>query len=241
MIPRSLQTSLEGRQKAAIAFLRTGLTQEEFAKHLKISRSTLTNFLVGKPVYRSNFFIICQALNLNQEEILQPTNQLLDSIIQARENNCSPQFIATSKRAISLNQWLQKVFEEDWQTVEDIFGSTEANLAFRLRSADFLGEIRRAKPLDLGVQLVGLVVTLTPEVDQRVGISMQLHPASGETYLPPNLKLILLSQSGTNLQEVQSRSQDNYIQLKRFKLPQGQRFSVQVALDDVNLLENFIL
>jgi transcriptional regulator with XRE-family HTH domain len=241
MIPRSLQASLEGRQKAVIAFLRTGLTQEEFAKQLKISRSTLTNFLVGKSVYRSNFFKICQALNLNQEEILQPNNQLLDSIIQTRQQQFYHQFLATGKRAISLNRWLQEVFEEDWQTVEDIFGSTEANLAFKLRSADFLGEIRRAKPIALGVQLVALVVALTPEVDRRVGISMQLHPASGETYLPPNLKLVLLSQSGTNLQEVQSRSQDNYIQLKRFKLPQGKGFSVQVALDDVNVLENFIL
>lgn len=70
--------------------------------------------------------------------------------------------------------------------------------------------------MHLGSQAVVLLVAIAEDSEQKVEILVQVHPAQGETYLQPNLKLVLVSESGMILQKVQSRGQDNYIQLKRF-------------------------
>ena len=70
---------------------------------------------------------------------------------------------------------------------------------------------------------------------------MQVHPVRGEIYLQPNLKLVLISDSGVILQEVKSRSQDNYIQLKRFRGLREEYFDIQVALSDAIVTETFVL
>ena len=75
----------------------------------------------------------------------------------------------------------------------------------------------------------------------KLAILIQLHPGGGARCLPPNLKLILLSKAGKILQEVQSRTQDNYIQLKPFKGEEGKRFQIQVSLGSLSITENFEL
>lgn len=240
MIPRSLQASTEGIQKAAIAFISTGLTQDEFARQLNISRSTLTNFLAGKPVYRSNFYKICKALKLKPEEILKPTSKLLNYLSQTSQIEFDYQSVTLVNTPVNLSRWFQNIYDESWQPIESVFEFKEANLAFSFRSAEHT-EMRRAKLINLGVQLVGLLIALIPEAEQKTRIRVQVHPAGREAYLQPNLRLILLCSSGATLQEVQSRSQDNYIQLKRFQCPAGKCFSIQLALDNVSIVEDFVI
>jgi Protein of unknown function (DUF1822) len=102
--------------------------------------------------------------------------------------------------------------------------------------------IKAAKLIDLGIQLgdlaVVLLMALTSEENEKVGISVQVHPVK-EKFLPPNLKLVMLSQAGEIVQEVASRSQDNFIQLRRFKTLLGTCFSIQVHLDDLKITEDF--
>lgn len=240
MIPRSLQASTGGIQQAAIAFISTGLTQDEFACQLNISRSTLTNFLAGKPVYRSNFFKICKALGLNPEEIIKPTSKLLNYLSKNSQNEFEEQFVNIKNNSVKLSEWFQNIYDESWQGIESVFELKEPNLDFSFRSVDFSKEMRRAKLINMEVQLVGLLIALIPEAEQKTRIRVQVHPADRE-YLQPNLRLVLLSSSGTTLQEVESRSQDNYIQLKRFQCPGGTCFSIQVALDDFSLMEDFVM
>lgn len=146
----------------------------------------------------------------------------------------------------NLSLWFQNIFEVGWQSVDTLLNTEHKNLAFQFRSDSLLKQVpvKGATLIDLGMELKGitvmLLVGLTQEVDKRVGIRVQLYPANGETYLPPNIKLGLLSDLGVMLQEVQSRSHDNYIQLKRFKTPPGKIFSIQVALDNANIKENFV-
>ena len=84
-----------------------------------------------------------------------------------------------------------------------------------------------------------LLVGVTHESDQRIGIVVQLHPASGERYLWPQIKLSLLSETKEILQEVVSRSQDLYIQLRPFYIRPGTVFQLQVALDNICVSESF--
>jgi len=141
-----------------------------------------------------------------------------------------------------LSQWLEGVFDEGWQAIDALI-NPEVNLAFNTRNNE--QGTKRAKLIDLGVQLgnltVALLVNITEETEDKLGILIQLHPTGGETYLPPNLKITLLSKAGKILQEVTSRSQDNYIQLKPFKGELGKYFCIKVSWGDVSIQECFEL
>ena len=153
--------------------------------------------------------------------------------------------------SINLGQWFQEVFEAGWQSLDTLLNTGSGNLPFSFRqSRPSVTEVRKVfvegtKLIDLGMELenqsVALLVGLAPETEQRVGIRVQLYPAGGKTYLPSNIKLILLSQSGATLQEYKARTQDSLIQLKRFTCPMGKCFSVKVALDDFSITEDFVI
>ena len=151
----------------------------------------------------------------------------------------------TSK--IQLSQWLENMFEAGWQSIETILGSEQQNLAFSLRSNfnSLESSIKRAKLIDLGLQLgnqsLALLVAITPEPEEKVGILVQVHPMEGENYLPPNLKLSMHSESGEILQEVESRSVDNYIQLKRFRGLPGESFGIKLTFGEASVTENFVI
>ena len=170
-----------------------------------------------------------------------PINQLLSleqflKRIQLRQHQQ-----ATTR--VNLSQWFDRIFT-DWQSVEALLATRE-NLAFSFRSASGLGEasVKRAKLIDLGLQLanqsVTLLVAIAPDVDDKVAVLVQLHPTNAD-YLPPNIKLILLSDNST-LQEVESRSEDNYIQLKRFRVNPSECFDIQVAFGNVIVTESFTI
>ncbi len=145
---------------------------------------------------------------------------------------------------VNLSQWFDHVFTDSWQSVEALL-TTPENLAFSFRSASRLGEagVKRAKLIDLGLQLanqsVALLVAIAPDVDDKVTILVQLHPTNAD-YLPPDIKLILLS-DGSTLQLVESRTEDNYIQLKRFRVNPNECFDIQVAFGNVKVTESFTI
>ena len=152
-----------------------------------------------------------------------------------------------SRIQVNLSQWFENLFEAGWRSLEAVLSPGQDNLAFSFRSSAQVGDIsvKGAKLIDLGLQLerqsVALLVAIAPDAEQKVAISVQVHPVGGATYLPPDLKLSLRSESGTALQEVQSRSQDNYIQLKRFRGSLGERFEIQVAFRGASVTETFVI
>jgi hypothetical protein len=154
---------------------------------------------------------------------------------------------------VNLSQWLTNVFESGWQTIETVLNPAQPDLAFGFRSADSAllanierpdAGIRRAKLIDLGMQLAGhpvaLIVELQPESERRSHITLQVHPAGNQVYLPPLLQLIVLDESGLVFLEAIARSADNYIQLQFSGLPREQ-FSVKIALGEASLMEDFIV
>lgn len=150
--------------------------------------------------------------------------------------------------AINPVQWLQSSFDAGWQSIEAFLNNNSENLAYGFRQGQRLKEVRQVavegiKLIDLGVQLgdrsVALLVGLTQEENEKVGIRVQLYPAGGQTYLPHKIQLTLLSSSEDLLQESEARIQDNMIQLKRFTCPVGTNFKIKVALDDFSITEDF--
>ena len=149
--------------------------------------------------------------------------------------------LSISKTAANLSKWFEGVFEAGWLTEQAILGTNRSLVGVRnLNQA--LKEVRRVKLLDLGMELgeraVALAIVLTKNKDEKVSVLVRVRPTE-EIYLPPNLRLALLDESGETLQQVSARSQDNFIQLKSFKGQTGDRFRIEVSLDCIKVAEDF--
>jgi hypothetical protein len=153
------------------------------------------------------------------------------------------QQVSSSERQSDLSRWFQAIFEGGWLPVAS-FLNNDRNLALSLRnSPDMTNSVEGAKLIDLGVRiqerLFMLLVAIAPVETQKFAIRVQLHPTGQETFLPPDIKLSLLSEVEAPLQEVVSRSQDNYIQLKLFRVLPGECFKIQIAFGKASIIETF--
>ncbi|MEA5625894.1 DUF1822 family protein [Nostoc sp. UHCC 0251] len=152
-----------------------------------------------------------------------------------------------SQVQVNLSRWLEQIYDASWQAIETFFEPNSSSLAFNFRTSFGLNAtaIKRAKLIDLGIEIeaqkVILLIALIPEANQQVSIRVQLHPASNQPFLPANIKLVLLSDRGEILQQVQARVQDIYVQLKLFDGEVGECFSIQIDLNNYQITENFII
>ena len=154
-----------------------------------------------------------------------------------------PAYLARIRRSapVNLGQWFQGIIEAGWQTMEELLSLEQMDLALEYRAAL---EIARGRQINLGMQLAGtsvaLIVALVSEADAEVDLRMQLYPMEGETYLPPELKLIVIDNSGEEVLSTESREVDNFIQLE-FTAELGETFSVAVVLGDARVTQEFVV
>lgn len=151
--------------------------------------------------------------------------------------NSNPKTIA------NLSKWLEGIFEADWQTEKAVFTNNRSLVGVRdINHSQKI--VRRVKLLNLGMQLdkrsVVLKIVLIKNENERVSVVVQVHPSFEETFLPSNLKLTLLDELGEKLQQVCSSSQDNYIQLRKFRGPTGDRFTIEISLERAKVTEDFV-
>jgi Protein of unknown function (DUF1822) len=193
---------------------------------------------------------------------LQPPEDLLDRLHDRLDCATSP--VRTATAAIThLSQWFDNLFETGWQAAEALLNSGELNPGFAFRGFDVDGisqplslkessddrllletGIRRVKLIDLGVQLsshrVGLLIEIKPTSQTAIEIGVQVHPLDNQTYLPPDLQLIVVDESCEVFMEAKSRSADNYIQLQ-FSGQPGEGFEIQLKLNEVSITEQFTI
>lgn len=180
--------------------------------------------------------------------ILQPLDALLDCLSEAVAD--AP--ISANKKRVNLSQWFDNIFEVGWQTLELLHRTHPINLGFSTRSNKMSREthnnpassVSGGKLINLGMQLadqqVALLVKIVPKTEIEVDISLQVWPASGQTYLPPSLQLIVWDETGI-CSKAEARSCDNCIQLEFINGKKGEQFNVKVALGDVNVTEDFVI
>ncbi len=188
------------------------------------------------------------------EQILIADLQPLDALLDCIPNVVAESPVLTaSNMPVNLSRWLNNIFDAGWLTVSALFSTEAANPAIRVRSAYNLEEsnlntsvvgITRGKLIDLGMLLAGnpvtLLVTLAPAANSEVDIRLRVNPVGSQTYLPPNLQLIVLDESGETILSAQARNADNWIQLE-FSGEPGEQFSVRLALGDVSTEEDFVI
>lgn len=78
MLKRSLKLSKEGIRKSSRALKSKNWSKEYLAGHVSLSSSTIHSFFTGKPVDRINFSLICDALDLELQEVVDssPDNEI---------------------------------------------------------------------------------------------------------------------------------------------------------------------
>ncbi len=171
-------------------------------------------------------------------------NQLLQ---QTEKEEESLELTPSSKKPVRLSKWFESKFELGWQSVEALLDGNPNQLTLKLRSTFHLRNenlVKRFKQLNLGTdsqdQLVALLVVIAVEAD-KISIRVQAQPMGEQIVLPPNLKLSLLNEKGETLRSVKSATQDNFIQLPRFRGETKERFSIAVVLEGTKLIEEFVI
>ncbi|HEY9819774.1 MAG TPA: DUF1822 family protein [Candidatus Sericytochromatia bacterium] len=188
-------------------------------------------------------FAIAQVPERLQTAQLQSLDTLIDNIQQQPIKQVHKSTVKPETLLVNLRQWLEGVFNEDWQPIGLV-------LASNLRGATPLGldaqtsSFSRAKVIDLGAQLVAqavvLVVQLTPTATETLNIHLLLYPDGNSIHLPPNLQLIVLDEAGTACMDAQTRSADDWMQLE-FSCQHQERFTVRVVLGEISITEEFVV
>ncbi|MEM7061575.1 MAG: DUF1822 family protein [Cyanobacteria bacterium P01_B01_bin.77] len=177
-------------------------------------------------------------------ERLQPMDEFPDYLHQLRQGIPRPQTSSLTQ----LSQWLEGQFESGWQSAEELLAQYMWRPAFRQGGQSTQREvplnIKRAKQLDLGLKLgaeqVALVLEVGRENESAVNVGVRIYPLGGLMYLPAGLMVTILDETDTVCLTAQARSVDNYLQLY-FRGQPGEPFTTQVTLEDVRIVEHFVI
>ncbi len=162
-------------------------------------------------------------------EILNIPIQRIDSNILSRQS------------IVNLGKWLENVIDTGWQNVEEVLGTQRTNLLFAVRGAESM--VLRAEQIQLEIESnvfsLALIVAIIPKIAENRDIRLQVHTSDGKN-LPQGLKFIAFDMSGKHLLEVESKNTDNWVQLD-ISGKQGEEFSVQIQLANVNITRIFMI
>jgi Protein of unknown function (DUF1822) len=147
---------------------------------------------------------------------------------------------------VKLHEWmdgLEGAIAAGWRFL-DRLESLLATSEYAFRSTGYSNAVRGGKVIDLGIQLQGypiaLILELSPvEREERTRIYLRVCPIN-QTYLLPNIQLIVRDESQQIFLEAQSRTVDNLIQLE-FTGTVGEKFEVVVKRGDAEVTEQFII
>ncbi|NEQ35382.1 MAG: DUF1822 family protein [Okeania sp. SIO3I5] len=140
----------------------------------------------------------------------------------------------------NLTQWFDNIFTTGWQAANELLTPSQLELVRTIG-------IKGAKLIDLRADLlihaVVLLVNLVRENNDspEVEITLRVYSTGDDVYLPPNLKLIVLSKNEV-FKEITARSEDRIIQCQ-FLGEIGEEFTVQLVLDEavITLTEDFVI
>ncbi|HEY9692997.1 MAG TPA: DUF1822 family protein [Oculatellaceae cyanobacterium] len=139
---------------------------------------------------------------------------------------------------VNLGKWFDGIISTGWETIDQLLNPLQLGVAFKKQVS-----VTRGKKINLGMLVdnlsVALVVKLTSQFNQEVEVLIQLYPTENLS-LVEGIKLIVSDESGEVLDQAISRSGDNWIQLE-LSAELGEKFSVIVGYDEVNVRQDFVL
>lgn len=179
---------------------------------------------------------------------LEPLDALLDTLEQASlmvEANPS-EFVDpfTWEGPIPIKEWFTRKVTElvntGWQTLEALESlvapEARMELAYQVRGAVATA---RGKLVDVekGKEHVVLVVGFQEPEPPKTKISVEVYPTGTHIYLPKDLELMVLDETGIAVMQAQARS-NKKIQMD-FSGKSGEEFSVKLAMGEFSMTEAF--
>lgn len=147
--------------------------------------------------------------------------------------------------SVRLSEWFSNIIEAGWETAEAVLSPPKMvwrrGTADNWRSPVAGRSLERVKRLTLerSGEEIALLVRLNPKIDSEMGIGVEIYPTGDRTYLPQDLKLMVLDEDGIAVMQAEARSTKN-IQLK-FSGETGEGFSVKVILGETSVTEAFTI
>ena len=181
--------------------------------------------------------------SVDTEELPLDRLQSIATLLDMLKPQQQPQ---QNKELVNLSQWAQGLFTKGWQAVEELL---EPEPALSFRSLELSRDLKpsgltiRGKTLDLVPRSpshqVVLEVIVMPHDSFEVDIWVMLAPPKCVPYLPEDLEIRVLDEQGEAVMQAQSRQTD-MLQLN-FRGIVGEQFSIELGLNDINLVETFII
>ncbi len=147
--------------------------------------------------------------------------------------------LSPSENLQQLRQELEKLFNADWQAPERLLASSNARS--RTDTSTLENSIKRAKEINLGIgQAVVLVIQMTPESEDELGINIWVYPTRNAIHLPAGMQAMVLDEFGEIVPDLQAQAGNNQdsIQLE-FSVEPGEPFGVRIILGDFIVTEYF--
>ncbi|GJD19193.1 hypothetical protein RIVM261_041490 [Rivularia sp. IAM M-261] len=217
------------------------LQEKANVEQLKLlAPSTAENLLVR--LSKSSPYSPRLDVNFQEWGALLASNDWRNRLYEMRQEKVS----STIKQILAQNYALVK---NGWEDIQAFFSpeKVQMQLDYNLRSTTevsksslhWQGKLIYLKD-ELKETTVLLKVAFIKEADGRVGVKVQIHPESEETYLSANLKLALLYDSKV-LESVTSGKSSLYIELPYFECQFETRFCIEIALDNSSHVEQFYI
>ncbi|MEM9907332.1 MAG: DUF1822 family protein [Cyanobacteria bacterium P01_D01_bin.44] len=163
---------------------------------------------------------------------------------------------ATVPSRATLQQWLAQVIDASWTNLDTLIAEwKEQELAFSFRIP--LAKVDLIEPAKVGMKQ-GKFLTLDSEVrvlfivgiapapsaapsadpeSAAFNITVELYPTGNQAYLPPALQLVVMDEANTPVLQAEGRQSEGLE--FQFRGEPGERFSVQISLDQLTLTELF--
>ncbi|MEX0270157.1 DUF1822 family protein [Leptolyngbyaceae cyanobacterium UHCC 1019] len=167
-----------------------------------------------------------EELPLNQ---LRSPEELLDHLAELRHPQ--PSFVA------NLSQWMQGAIDESWQTLEALLNPAQLSPAIAFRGR--LGAQAPAKRIDLNGVAAVLAVDARPIADESTDICLQLHPPI-DGFLPVGTRFSVLNEVGEVELETTATGTEDFLEWQVGCIS-GDRFSVQITLNEVYITQDFVI
>lgn len=139
---------------------------------------------------------------------------------------------------VVLNQWFENIFTIDWHSVEQLMISEQLSLLPTSES------VQRGKRISLKrdsiVHKVILLINLV-HVTEEIIINLKLLSFDGNTPLPFGLKLMIAIEEKIISEILVKDKTSRYIDCEKFQLKIGDRFIVKLILNELEIMEEFIV
>ncbi|PZV07805.1 MAG: hypothetical protein DCF22_21405 [Leptolyngbya sp.] len=167
-----------------------------------------------------------ETLLLNQ---LRSPEELLDHLAELRYPQ--PSFVA------NLSQWIQGAIDESWQTLEELLNPAQLSPAIAFRNR--LAAQSPAKSINLAGVVVALAVDVRPQADGSTDVFIQLHPPI-DGFLPVGTQFSVLNEVGEVELETTATGTEDFLEWQ-IGGRQGDRFTVQIAHNQTQFTQDFII